>query len=100
MNTDRVYIVLYETGEFSDRAEQPIIAFFREESAQAYVEKATRWLRDHNLSYDSPTMPDWEECERLIKNCPFGVTDIQYTGGRFSYFAVALGSEDAQGGGR
>ena len=86
----KVYIVIGETGEYSDRTEWPVVAFTEESQAKRFVTAAETWLRVNKCSYDSTTMP-YED--REIRS-PFDpALHVAYTGCRYYFIDVDMGTE-------
>lgn len=83
-----VYVIVGETGEYSDRSVWIVKAFANEENAKEFVIKATEkakeiYLLDRDLS--------WEESEKLIKSNEYDpFFKMNYTGTSYYYEEVLL----------
>ena len=85
-----VYVVMGETGEYSDHCDWPVLAFDTEEMAQTFVTNAEKWLREHDLWRRSGYIDiDYDQQEALLRSCPFD-PDVKtdYTGTRYLVMPV------------
>jgi len=55
--TQILYVVMGRTGEYSDREEWPVLAFFNHAAAQDYVEKASGRARELESTRAGPYTP-------------------------------------------
>lgn len=62
-----VYVVMGETGEYSDRRDWPVCAYVDDEpAAQAHVLRAEEWLRVNNVHQDQEGhLLDYDARQRL-----------------------------------
>jgi hypothetical protein len=84
-----VYVVMGQTGEYSDRTEWVVVAYSNEADAQKHVENATR--RAKELEVTKPR--NWEALEAHLASNEFDpAMQLDYTGTRYYYMAVELRS--------
>lgn len=90
---NKIYIVLFYTGEYEDASEQSVCAFSSEEKAKDYCDRFNRYLLKHNLH-----MNQFNFGERIndtdTKVNPFIFDDkayrVDYTGGNVMYYELEL----------
>lgn len=86
---DKVWIVMGDTGEYSDRSEWVVEAHATEVAAQARVEALETMLREAGLSVSNSEIPDYHERNQAveaIRGRPDGDPGlhVDYTGARYS----------------
>ena len=87
-----IWVVQGNTGEYSDHSEWPVVAFSREEDAQA----ATAWLnekaREFGFKDRSTWDTDWNTRKRLEDKMREFDPDFKsdYTGTDYTYWSVEL----------
>lgn len=86
-----LYVVMGETGEYSDRSEWPIRAFVDKAKAETFVRGGDDFLRANGAHYDSPHAPG----HSLPEN-PWGISGCDYTGARLYMMEVELDDEVRQ----
>lgn len=88
-----VYVVMGTTGEYSDRNEWPVCAFFSQADAQAHVKKASEWLEQH-YDNNSPDFDRWDWGKNNKNPYDEGM-EVDYTGTSWYVYEVpfALGTE-------
>lgn len=90
----KIYIVGGSTGEYSDRSEWVVCAYTNESDAQAHVTKATEYAKawEAFLKTDECIDMDWSDKEAAMKkaNPVDPAFDCDYTGTRYTYWAVEL----------
>lgn len=89
-----VYVVMGETGEYSDRSEWPVVAYFDEPAAQAHVLRAETWLREQRIFNDdqSPILGDYDARTALVGQNPHDphMPAPDYTGSRYYILTVEV----------
>jgi hypothetical protein len=89
----KIYVVMGETGEYSNRGEWPVLAFFDEAEAKERVIAASRRAKeiearkDHRLSSYRASLHGLNEYDPKM--------DMDYTGTRYYIMTVTL-SEKAE----
>lgn len=83
----QVFVVMGETGEYSDRTEWPVVAFFNEGAAQERVLALEAWCREHKVSMASV---DFRNPRKSLV-CPLdSCFQVSYTGTRYCVMVVPL----------
>jgi hypothetical protein len=94
--SEKVYVVMGETGEYSDRAFWHVVAYRDEEAAKAHVQRAEAWLMKNGVHCDAPNPGgiDYEDREALVGQNPEdpNMKVPEYYGSRYFYFDVELRS--------
>ncbi len=86
----KVYIVIGDTGEYSDRTEWPVIAYMDENKAVAHVARLDTWLVENKVSRNHGDVLSYEERDNLkTPDDPHFSSD--YTGTRYCVMAVDIG---------
>lgn len=86
MDKNIIYVVMGETGEYSDRREWPVCAFSVEEDAQGLVKELKEKLLELKLSSEQEDNIDKSNAKLMEEYDPG--FDISYTGSRYYYFEV------------
>ncbi len=86
----KVYIVMGDTGEWSDHREWPVVAYLDEQKATDRVTALDTWLVENKVSRNHSDVLPYEERDRL-KNPLDPNFQADYTGTRYSAMEVELG---------
>lgn len=86
-----VYVVLGNTGEYSDHRTWLVKAFTTEEAAKEHVRKALEWARSVGVSRREWCAISWEKRDAIRKSNPFDPNmEWDYTGTDYTYTEVEL----------
>lgn len=89
-----VYVVMGETGEYSDRSDWPVRAFLNEGIAQALINQLDEWLRVHGFDMGERAHINLER-RHPLPTCELDPSfACDYTGTR--YYLLTIELEDAQ----
>ena len=84
----KVYIVMGQTGEYSDLNEWPVAAFHSEAKAAERVAELDVWLRVNKFHSDGQVEWSWSELERIGKPQFDPNFTCDYTGTNYYLIAV------------
>ena len=85
-----VFVVMGQTGEYSDRYEWPVAGFLDESAAQARVRALDEWLRLHRLHMDDAVHVSYDRRIHKTQNPLDPDCSIDYTGTRYYVLSVPL----------
>lgn len=85
-----VYIVMGDTGEYSDRTEWPVLAFPSEEAAAGLVVKCEDFCREHGILNGDDKIHLSYSARANIKNPHDENMYVDYTGVRYYVMPVRL----------
>lgn len=85
----KVYVVMGDTGEYSDRTEWSVSAYLDESKAAAHVARLDAWLIENKVSRNHADVLVYEDRDKLrTPDDPHFTSD--YTGTRYLIMAVEL----------
>lgn len=85
-----MYIVMGQTGEYSDRREWPVLAYATEQAAQDKVLELDAWLRSQGVHMSHPRLVFEEERDALRANAPDPGFDTDTWGHGTRYYVMAV----------
>jgi hypothetical protein len=88
----KIYVVMGEIGEYSDRKVWIAKAFTQEEQAQKYIIEATEWLKQFSPIFKDPF--EYHEFPKEAANYDKKITDD--FSGYFQYYEVNYFYEEAE----
>lgn len=91
MSASKVFVVMGETGEYSDRKEWPVIAYLDEASAKNHVLALDAWLREHRMHMDGTDFLQYEFRQNKPATDLDSSFEVDYTGTRYYVMEVSLG---------
>jgi hypothetical protein len=74
----KIYIVMGTTGEYSDRSEWPVAAYFDVLKAQEHVENATKVAQGIEVTRTSPYWTHPDQSNQYDPNMQMDYTGTQY----------------------
>ena len=83
----KIYVVMGTCGEYSDRSEWAVIAYYDEQKAQEHVLKASRRAKELQIAYDERWVEGQNEFDPNIR--------LDYTGTEYFYYTVPFESLEA-----
>lgn len=87
----KVYIVMGETGEYSDRNEWPVVAYTDEVDAKAHVMRCDAWLLQNSVHANSDTVAyDYTSSGKALINPHDPGFHFDYTGTRYYVIGVQV----------
>jgi hypothetical protein len=88
-----IYIVMGATGEYSDRNEWAVAAYYDEELAKTHVEEATKRAKAIEVAAEVDAA-DWNLKEKLMKENPFdSCSYMSYTGNGYYIYTLPISRE-------
>lgn len=85
-----VYVIQYDTGEYSDRREEVIGCYTNESLANSHCELANQWLRDRGLHFDNTENRYGRESKDPNPYHPSFDGYVDYTGGGYHTYSIVL----------
>jgi hypothetical protein len=76
----KAWVIVYTTGEYSDRTETIVSVYASEASASAWANERNAWLQSHGLHTDNPSA-SYEFRETIKEQTGL---DVDYTGGDYA----------------